>query len=733
MFLFMRLFCRALPTQALKLVISFTVVFSFAQSLLAQSLEEPQATEDEITVNSATGDETWDSTLDEAKEHGVLTENNLEQVDKKGTASLSKFMNLLQELSIHYSLGGSQDLIDGFGVKLKYSTKTEPAFYGKYFSRSDKWEIRPNLDILEILGQDTPAKLGISLGLEVDFNQFFEKYEDALNPLNQYTPLHLPLTSQKAIEMLKPGDLVSFDGEMSVFYGYRDVFKYFSDNLKLVPTVGGIMSGHFRVYVFRADKEKVRLRIGAVRNNPKFIRAEVGFLDLLDLGWGPLTSFITRALKLKSLAEVEIEKYNRDTLLSDFTLDMRDQRVKDAYDNLFSLERQQQALLKTANPFSTDRTLRDNLYVNVERLIELSIDTAKDLEPAVIMNFSGSNFATGKQKKAEGGASIIARAQNEMTSQYNNLKQVLYDIDGVETQRYFVFPSWDEAHKHSSLATLWEESDERYSNIIYEADQDYNIVKFANIGFYHDYTDKKFDQKENARMLRDYEKVLPAKLFAEYEKYLAQNKWLILAKQKKNVRIKSRYFIHDKGLQYAENMRRGEFESRLLAEVQEMDKDVKHLKLVRRYDLHAGCLNRYGYISDREGYHVGPNILRHCRNIENAAQALEEAFDSRRNKNDRNKSFVSLSKNNLFQMLGPGILFDMIPDDKLKEVTYFEITINSSDLKTALAYRYGEAEDRKLYEMIFQIEDIMGGNPPDLRLAGPTETTTTRIYGGNGH
>lgn len=75
----------------------------------------------------------------------------MNKIGEQGNDILAKLFKLLEKLSIHYTVGGKIDVIDGLAVNLKYSTKTEPAFYGKYFSRTDKWELQPNAELFEIL------------------------------------------------------------------------------------------------------------------------------------------------------------------------------------------------------------------------------------------------------------------------------------------------------------------------------------------------------------------------------------------------------------------------------------------------------------------------------------------------------------------------------------------------------------------------------------------------------
>lgn len=695
----------------------FTIFLIFC----AASFSQAQTTDDEPI-------ESWDSTLAVVKEHKSLRDNIIEKIGDTGTDTLRKLYELLQELSIRYKVSTSTELTDGLDLKLQYSAETAPAFYGKYFERSDKWQLSPSLSVLEVLGQESNFGIGISPSIEVEFRQYFEEFKDALNPKNAYMPNRLPLKSKEALEKLKPGDLVSIDGQMSIFYGYSDTLNYLNDDMRVIPTVGGIISGHFRVYIFRGDDDMVRLRVGAVRDNPKFISIEAGLFDLLDLGWSPLTKLVTRLLKLKSVAEMRFEKYNRDTLITDFTLDMRDPRVQEAYDNLFVISSQSDALLQTANPFNSDKKLRNQLHANVARLIELSIETSKDIKPAVVMNFSGSNFATGTLKNVEGGASVLLRGQNETVGQFNNLKQVTYNSDGTEQNKFYVFPSWSERHKHSAAATKWEEKSNRYSNVVYSADEDYNIVAFENIGFYHDYTDKEYSTKEHKKMLKLYQKTLPPHIYQEFTTYLEDNAWLKLKNRRDNVRMSGRYFIHGEALAYGEALSLTDFEDRIHNAVKALDANNGRVLLVSQGMKIAKCLRKYGYVADRKGFHVGPNIFEYCTKISKTAEILKKSMDSTRNKNERNMLFVSLAKNSLFQMVGPGVLFNIIPAEILSEVTFFEIAINSSDLDQPLAFRHGKTQDRKLYEMILQIQNIMNDETPDLRLPGLKETTTTRIY-----
>jgi hypothetical protein len=388
-------------------------------------------------------------------------------------------------------------------------------------------------------------------------------------------------------------------------------------------------------------------------------------------------------------------------------------------------------MTKAANPFLTDRDLREKLIVNLQELNELSIEEQKSATPVVVMNFMGSNFSNGREFEAEGGVRGLWRGDGHRIRQDNRLKQTVYDTDGTERAFYYFFPSWTKRSQVSALATLNRERKVQSANIIYEADENFEIQRFHNIGFYHDETDKKYDGHEHAKNIEGFYRVLPPEVFQGFANYLKANNWFQFNKSRQNVRINARYFIHENGLKIVDGIAADTIERKLVEALLELDSVTQEKVTLdpptgtRIARCSAAKLKRMGVPVGRDNT-VGPHIFKYCNSISSLAQKLSSAFDTKKSAKQRHEIFAGLSTNSLFLFLGPGLLFDLMPKDRLSEMAYFEIVINAAGMENPLRFKYGEIANRPLYEILVQMERILDEDEPDLRPFGDVESITTR-------
>src|SRR5690606_2518275 len=92
----------------------------------------------------------------EDKTDEVLAEISTEHLNAAENAfipaeqEMGKFMQLLDDMSLSFSLSASLDLVRGFGIEAKYKYKVKPSYIGDSYSRIDRWVLQFPLETAKI-------------------------------------------------------------------------------------------------------------------------------------------------------------------------------------------------------------------------------------------------------------------------------------------------------------------------------------------------------------------------------------------------------------------------------------------------------------------------------------------------------------------------------------------------------------------------------------------------------
>ena len=341
----------------LKLVL-LALVTSFSINTLADELEKtiPAENGPELSPKdmSATN---WDEVIDKKvkKRRGFKkVADRLDELGDKGTEALDKLFSRLDQISIEFSVKDKIEIIDGLDFRGGYEYEAGPAFYGNYFQRVDGYRVGFEFSFLDLLDIESDFGIRAQPEVEVRFMQFFDDITEARKPNNGYLPTKVPVTAEAARD-LKPGDLVMIDGRLNFSYGIGKVWDKILDWLSFNLRASSHVNGLFRAFVFKGNDDMVRLRVSALRDSPKVISGKFSVFDLFDLGWGKLTELVERALKLQKLVEGQRQWIDRDLWIADYTLDLSDGDVADAYDLIFEREGRYRGIMKLANPFGVGK------------------------------------------------------------------------------------------------------------------------------------------------------------------------------------------------------------------------------------------------------------------------------------------------------------------------------------------------------------------------------------------
>jgi hypothetical protein len=656
--------------------------------------------------------------------------NKLERIDER----VEKALNAFDRLTIAFNIGDTIKFLDALNFGIRYRYRAEPADIGKYFARIDRWRVTGGIRPGDFFDNLRDSVLGFSMdaGVEVTFVQLYDKVSDARKIQNGYTPARLPITSKKAIELLNPGDLAVFDGIFSLLIGVGDSSVFFKDKLNFVFNVGGQLSGRFRIFVFRGHDNLVRLRIAGIRSKNQGFRFRLGVEEVFT----PIGSTVIRSPLVNMLDADEIIQYgasllDQDIYMSDYTIDLSDPDAARAYDSIFTGPRRLKEVVKIANPFRKDDEIRQTLVTNLSELNELARADLDKPKKRVTVNFRGANYTDGRQKFSEfNGLKLYGRSNNNFRRD-NYLTDVVTTPTGDDVKRYF-FPSWaDNTRTTAFFSWFKKERDDQLANILYETNDKFEIQRFHSIGFYRDISDNIYNPHEHREILRNLKKTLTPHVYEELKTFLLSKNWYDLKKEKDNVRISSRYFLHENGLRLLEGLHRSSIESEIVNIIKRFDDANPYSKnALNRYNDNPTTprcsdelLKRYGITNTLR---PGGKMVQYCNAIAPLAERLESVLASNRSAGVRHQEVSELEKNELFRFLGPSLIFELLPESAQTNLSYFEIVIAARDLELPLIFKHGMLEDRNLFEKILEVERLLNDEDPDLRLNSDKESKTEK-------
>ena len=220
--------------------------------------------------------------------------------------------------------------LDGLGIAAAYKQQISPGSESSYFKRADRWKLKFTICPGDLIADalDLPFSLRVSKGRNITFVRFFANEQEAKSA-KSYDLKHLPLTAERAVKMLKPGDFVSMPARLNVI-GKVQLSK------KLALFKGKIgshymASGEFHINVLRMKNKLVRLRIGSVRKKQAgLLTGKLVFgVDLFGLQFG--NEKLQSVLNL-NLASYKLLRESGELLFFDYVFDLKDVKAREAYD-----------------------------------------------------------------------------------------------------------------------------------------------------------------------------------------------------------------------------------------------------------------------------------------------------------------------------------------------------------------------------------------------------------------
>ncbi len=658
--------------------------------------------------------------------------------------------------------------LDAFNAGVNDRVELSPAYIGGRTLREDAFTLKESFNPIEWLstnvfrfivpykwGPQYPILISLQGQQEVDMWRLFKSYHDATHtrkiPFVDFVANELPATAQ-TLEKLDPGTEVRFDVPLNLYTG-ADYYVPVGSVAYLKGSLIKDFSGEYEVFVFRGNGTKARIRLVANRGRNLQGILQGGFGDQgfsKIIPWHIVENIVFAIFKLDTIGTVQRD-YSNDArmFLADYTLNLKYQEVRDAYNELFAKalifknKRLNSLIWKIADPLNSGKKLRNLLISNLTKLEGLySEDYQTQPDPdqrRVDRNFLGSDHADGKPLTWHYGLGNIFRESGDTFYRENELTRDSEMKDGKRTKFRYLIPEWLN-HRHSAkFFNVFSEDKLHSSFMVYTADSAFNPIDFKLMGFSYNVRESRYGNPANRMVIRHFHNEFPPEVFSDVEQFMARNNLLKLDHLLRGVRVSARYFINEHALEAVEhrfyNSTPEQTFSTILYDLAMVTRSAGQLNAGPMFDPHrladeSICVRILAI--DKALYPDDP-ALRYCGDLVYITQHLTAIMNPSLTPGDRKAAMDVLIKDDLFREIGPGLMFSLIPPNEVAKSLFVEIKFYVPTQVAPISYYFPRDPTTNnpivnvnltLVESLLDSVKSMTNQAPDMRLYcnhdGPT-------------
>lgn len=412
---------------------------------------------------------------------------SLEEAGKESNRLWKEIVNQVNNAKIKYGFDKSIALADRISVSVGKESISEAASNGKYLG-IDKWRLGAGVGFLNTRFAD----LGLSATREVTFIQQFPSRCKSLVRLGYDPVTKIPLTAERAMNRLKPGDFIAFTSPLTL--GLGKGLETFIERTDLTRSLGGFSiyaSGEFNIHVYRMDNNYVRVRFFAAKTKGADLNPGLKFYALSGL------------IGIK-LIEAELGTALTNLFSADYVFNLNDPQSREMYDRVmgekFELKKVF-GLTDAINPFAGDRTIQKTLFSDLTEIESASIaDLSKSLESRRVIRLSQGETETFSRRSGIGFDLRIVKARHRTTVADSTVS--FYDVTN-EKQNYAI--KTVSVQNLYNFFQLWGQEDNYNTAMLVKANERNEPVSLAglqNIRVKEDLSLSKDDVRELRQRLK---------------------------------------------------------------------------------------------------------------------------------------------------------------------------------------------------------------------------------------
>ncbi len=590
------------------------------------------------------------------------------------------------------------DLIDGLKTAINYRYEVEPSYDGEYHLRMDRGTLSLGVNVGEILNRASDnVGLNLEHGTEFLYVRQFKSKSDALKatpygftkvPTSKRDILaRLPLNAQNIIDNLNVGDFFAFTAQMNIVVN--------AGSLPLSVATQGfvgthyLLSGQFQIHLYKADNDKVRMKLIAVRKDEKSLNFIAGFgKDHKIFGLKVLDRRIEKVMNLTEVFSLSLQKMKSNLLMVDYMLDLKDARVRSAYDGMIASVLEFKTF-KMLNPKSSNDDLTNKLISDVTPFENLyaSEYSKPSTQRAVDRFFKGKNDVDVADRTKFKFAPIVFKLTKE-TEYFENM---LTSSNPDESLNYYRMHTFQRTSEANFWFSYYKTVSVSRASVLFDSDEKQGYGKVRDIVFEWNYRDKALTADELRMIKGAVAQALPAPIVnrVNWGPFVRETEYA-------NARFIYKMVLTPRALYTLQAMGSGQIYGLLENYIQTIPAPTADPGMTQRD-------------SDINGSRKLTVVEKYQDSMLNIAHYLAKVVDPKLTNEDRAKAFAELRFNSLFIEMGPGFLVSLLPLNQLDQLVNFEISLTADNVP-AMNFSFGTIQDRKVYEVASYIQSVLTAN-----------------------
>ncbi len=609
----------------------------------------------------------------------------------------TKLKEEIADLDVNFKAElGDIDLAAGVNLSANYRYEVEPSYRDQYFTRIDKWDVKTDINVGDILSNvfESPFSFSIKRENSFYFVRQFKNKKEALASL-PYTPKKLPINSAAALKNLLPGDFVSMPANLTIAVGAGASTSMVAPVvLEAQANVHYIVSGEFTVQVFKIDDRHVRLKIISKRGHEAGTTVSGG-ASFKFFGFSIVDRQIDRLFD-RDLIQIGLNVTPGAQFIVDYVFDLKDEKAADAYNQILGSTLKFKDIV-ILNQLKDARDLKDKLISSFEKA-EKVFEADKELDPKdrrVSRIFKGFNNFKGHTNHLK-LALLVTSFVNDRAYTENKITYIDKNENNVE----FFYPTYSKYMETKLGKWFFELKDQSFQNnfgLIPRFNKEDIKARNPDVGLTFERKDKIFTPVEQRAVQKFMISQLPRMIADD----INLDEWKSGA-EKRDSRIFFQLVLKSQGVPYLKAYSREEIKKRLILYVLEK----KKLQVIESSETPWQTLRDFlflsKYIRNEQLRELGDQIYEVLQNKEQDAEVMV-------------KNIVKLNEHGIFDKLGVGFLISLLPKEQLSDLIYIKLDMIARDLRP-ISYEFGRLNYRALYKELNEIQSRLSNRSYDLRM-----------------
>lgn len=610
---------------------------------------------------------------------------------------VEKVKEEIADLDINFDADlGDLDLAQGLNLSAKYRYEVEPSYQNQYYTRIDKWDVKTNLNVGDLVPNVIEAPLSFSIARQNSFF-FVRQFKSKMLALGSapYTPKRLPLTASKALAELEAGDFVSLPANLTIAVGAGvGTATVAPVVLAANANVYYVISGEFTIQVFKIDESHVRLKMISKRGYDRGAGVSAG-ASFKFFGIRILDRQVDRLFD-RDLIQLGYSVNPGAQFILDYVFNLKDADSAAAYNQILGSTLKFRDVV-VLNELDNARELKDKLISNFEKA-EKIFEADKDKEPAkrrVSRIFKGFNNYKGHTNHLK-LALLLTSFTNDRTYTENKITY----IDKNENNLEFFYPTYSRYLETKLGKWFFELKDQSFQNnfgLIPRFNKEDTASRDPDFGLTFERKDKIFSPAEQ----RSVQKFMIGEIPAIVGSAVNLDQWKS-GTEKRDTRLFFQLILKSQGFDFLRKYSRKELKERLVAYVIEKKKLHVLDNSETAWDKLKDFLFLSKYIKNEQVRELGDDLF---DILQTSAGHSETML----------KRLVKLNEHGIFDKIGVGFLISLLPQEQLEDLIYIKLEMIARDLKP-IHYEFGRLNYKALYNELNEVQSRLSNRSYDLRI-----------------